>query len=632
MPQEVDTGVRDPERFRAVLPSDRFDEFRQKTQEARELLRERVVWNVNSTAKGGGVVELLRPLVAYARGAGIDTRWLVIDGSPGFFEVTKRVHNRLHGSEGDGGKLDEQARRVYEEVLADNAAALRDRVRAGDVVILHDPQTAGLVEPMRAAGALVIWRCHVGVDEPNALVREAWDFLRPYIVSADVYVFSRAAFVWAGLDHDKVVVIAPTIDVFTPKNQDLSREQVGAILRVSGLIADGGAPDEEVAFERQDGTIGRVERKASMVEDEQLPEEAPLVLQVSRWDALKDPLGVIGGFAEHVPAATGAHLVYAGPAAEAVADDPEGLRMLQESIEARERLPRELRSRIHLATLPMEDLDENAVMVNALQRHARVITQKSIAEGFGLTVAEAMWKGRPVVASRVGGIQDQIVQGESGLLLDDPRDLVAFGTAIAELLDDRARAEEIGRAARERVRDRFLSVRSLLDYLAVVRRLIRHSDADEGGAKMDGNGKPRPVIVVGVNGSDRAERALHWSIDEAKLRGAEIRIVTAWHVPLAVHTARGTSAPPAGASLEETLRDAATRVAQSAAKKVSEETDLPVETTVVEGHAADVLIDSSRGADLLVLGAPAHSGLSSGLTSVAVQCALHAPAPTTIGR
>jgi trehalose synthase len=631
MPQEVDIGARDPERFRAVLPPDRFDELIRKTAEARELLHGRVVWNVNSTAKGGGVVELLRPLVAYARGAGVDTRWLVIDGSPGFFEVTKRIHNHLHGSRGDGGALDDRARRLYEEVLAENVAALGERVHEGDVVILHDPQTAGMVDAMRARGAATIWRCHVGVDEPNDLVREAWNFLRPYIRAADAYVFSRETFVWESLDRSKVVVIAPTIDAFTPKNQDLPPELVTAVLNVSGLIESDGA-EREVVFERQDGTLGRVERRATLVEDERIRPHTPLVLQVSRWDALKDPIGVIQGFAEHVPDDTGAHLVYAGPAVEAVADDPEGLRMLQESISFREGLPNEARRRIHLATLPMEDLDENALLVNALQRHANVITQKSLAEGFGLTVAEAMWKGRPVVASRVGGIQDQIVHRESGVLLEDPRDLAAFGAALTELLSDRPRAEQIGRAARERVRDRFLSVRSLLDYLAVVRRIVKPVRDHEGGTKMDGNGKTRQLIVVGVNGSDRSDRALHFSIDEAKLRGASIRIVTAWHVPLAVHTAHGGSAPPAGVSLEDALRETAANVAQSAAKTVSEETDLPVETSVVEGHAADVLIDSSRGADLLVLGAPGRGGLSGGLTSVTVQCALHAPAPTAIGR
>jgi trehalose synthase len=202
-----------------------------------------------------------------------------------------------------------------------------------------------------------------------------------------------------------------------------------------------------------------------------------VVLQVSRWDALKDPIGVIRGFAEHVPASMGAHLVYAGPDVEAVADDPEGVRMLRRSLQERESLPRDVRSRIHLASLPMEDMDENALLVNALQRHARVIAQKSLAEGFGLTVAEAMWKARPVVGSRVGGIQDQIVHGESGVLIDDPRDLAAFGAAISALLVDEAAADRLGRAARERVLDRFTSVRSLLDYLALIRRVLPQAEA-----------------------------------------------------------------------------------------------------------------------------------------------------------
>jgi trehalose synthase len=184
-------------------------------------------------------------------------------------------------------------------------------------------------------------------------------------------------------------------------------------------------------------------------------------------------VGVIRGFADHVPAETGCHLVYAGPSVEAVADDPEGVQVLRDSIAARDLLPLEARRRIHLATLPMDDLDENAVIVNALQRHARVVVQKSIAEGFGLTVAEAMWKGRPVVATRVGGIADQIVDGESGILLDNARDLPALGRAITALLNNQERAEQMGRAAHERVRNHFLSARSLLDYLTVIERILR---------------------------------------------------------------------------------------------------------------------------------------------------------------
>jgi trehalose synthase len=142
------------------------------------------VWNINSTARGGGVVELLQPLVAYARGGGVDARWVVIDGSPEFFAITKRLHNRLHGADGDGRALDDAARAVYERTNEENVAALVGRVREGDVVIVHDPQPAGSIAALRDAGAVVLWRCHVGIDTPNDRVREAWAFLRPYILPA----------------------------------------------------------------------------------------------------------------------------------------------------------------------------------------------------------------------------------------------------------------------------------------------------------------------------------------------------------------------------------------------------------------------------------------------------------------
>ncbi len=471
MPTEIDILAKDPERFREVLTPDRFEEFERRAEEARGLLTGRSVWNVSSTSRGGGVVELLRPLLGYARGVGVDARWLVIDGSAEFYEVTKRIHNRLHGFDGDGGPLDSWARQMYEDTLAENVAAFAARVQIGDVVILHDPQPVGMARALQPLAAALIWRCHVGTDEPNDLTREAWSFLRPYVRCADAYVFSRRAFVWEGLDLERVAVIAPSIDPFTAKNSDLAAETVLRVLRACAVVVDGGSAGS-VTFRRLDGTSARVERRADMVEDESLRADTPVVAQVSRWDALKDPVGVVRGFAEHVPAETGSHLVCAGPSGSAVTDDPESAQVLHDTIAARSLLPADARRRIHLATLPMDDLDENAVMVNALQRHARVVVQKSIAEGFGLTVTEAMWKSRPVVASSVGGIGEQIVDGESGILLDDPRNLAAFGAAVTDLLRDPPRAEQLGHLARERVRDRFLSTRSLLDYLTVIRRAL----------------------------------------------------------------------------------------------------------------------------------------------------------------
>jgi trehalose synthase len=471
MPQEIDISPVDPGRFRSVLAPAQLAALDAGQDESRKRLEGRVVWNINSTAHGGGVVELLRPLVAYSRGAGIDARWLVIDGTPEFFTITKRIHNRLHGAEGDGGALDDNARRIYEAVLEQNVSEMAGRVREGDVVIVHDPQPAGMISHFVDAGAAVIWRCHVGLDHPNERAREAWAFLRPYILPAAAYVFSRESFAWDGLDSSRIAVIAPSIDPFAPKNVELDPDTVRAVLRDSGILADVD-PGPPATFRRADDTPGRIERRAEMIEDVELTSGMPVVLQVSRWDALKDPLGVIRGFAQHVPAETGAHLVYAAPAVQALDDDPEGARVRDEAIAERQRLPAEARRRIHLASLPMDDGEENAIITNALQRHARVVVQKSLAEGFGLTVAEAMWKARPVVASKIGGIQDQIVDGDTGLLLEDPRDLAAYGEAVTQLLEDPAAAEQMGQRAMESVRDRFLSPRSLLNYRALIAKAL----------------------------------------------------------------------------------------------------------------------------------------------------------------
>jgi trehalose synthase len=420
-----------PERFESVL-EERYPQFANAIVHAQALFEGRTIWNVNSTAKGGGVAEMLRSLLAYTIGARIDARWVVIDGSPDFFRVTKRIHNKLHGAPGDGGPLDEDQRRVYESILSANGKELASLITQGDVVILHDPQTAGLVEVVKDTGAAVIWRCHVGLDTPNDEARSAWRFLRPYVQPAHAYVFSRRAFVWEDLDEDKIAIIPPSIDAFSPKNQDLSDGEVAAILTGSGVVSNGS--DTKPLYERTDGRQARVERKAEVIGGP-LPRDATVVVQVSRWDRLKDPAGVMRG---------------------RLYDD----------------LPAEARDRVHLATLPMEDGEENAVIVNAIQRHASIVVQKSLAEGFGLTVAEAMWKSRPVVASRIGGIQDQIEHGRTGLLVDDPNDLSEFGSRVLSLLEDTDGAERMGQEARSRVRTDFLGPRHLMQYLDLVDRLL----------------------------------------------------------------------------------------------------------------------------------------------------------------
>jgi trehalose synthase len=470
---EVDISPVSPDRFQEVLTPERFRGFMEQVDQTLQLLAGRTIWNINSTATGGGVAEMLRSLVAYVKGAGLDARWLVIPGDPAFFRVTKRIHNHLQSSPGDGGQLDEEARLTYESALADSAERVVARVRARDIVIVHDPQPAGLVPPLEEHGAHVVWRCHVGLDEPDDLARNAWRFLLPYVRPAEAYVFSRAAFAWEVLDPQRISVIPPSIDAFSTKNREMAKDQVWALLQGAGVVAgEPRAPRAAAMFTRMDGTEVALRHQAHMFQTAAATLEDRLVVQVSRWDRLKDPLGVIRGFADHVAPASDAHLLLAGPEVEGVADDPEGGQVLMDCLSAWSDLPSEVMSRIHLAVLPMADFEENAALVNAIQRQAWIVVQKSLAEGFGLTVSEAMWKGRPVVASAIGGIQDQIEHGRTGLLIHNPRDLAEYGSAVRSLLDDPDRAARIGNAARERVRDRFLGPRHLLQYADLTRRLV----------------------------------------------------------------------------------------------------------------------------------------------------------------
>lgn len=286
------------------------------------------------------------------------------------------------------GPLGDSERGVYDQATADSAQELRALIRGGDMVILHDPQTAGLAAPIRAAGHECRRDCFV----------------------PDVHPCGR----------------------FTRAGRPARRH-----------CAVGPPPGATV----------------------------PLVVQVSRWDHVKDMGGVMRAFAEEVAPNTSAHLLLAGPSVTAVADDPEASRVLLECLEQWRLLPHAVRARIHLACLPMRDVEENAAIVNAIQRHGAVVTQKSLAEGFGLTVAEAMWKGRPVVGSAVGGIQDQIVAGESGILIDDPADLTAFGGAVRGLLDDPALADRMGSAAELRVNEHFLGGTHLERWGALIQKL-----------------------------------------------------------------------------------------------------------------------------------------------------------------
>jgi trehalose synthase len=459
----------DPKRFETILDSDRYASFRDAARRTAALLRGRKVWHVNTASVGGGVAEMLRSLLGYMVGDEVETGWLVLEGEDEFFRITKRVHNLLHGQDGDGGELGTDERATLERTMASEAHHLTTLVRPSDIVVVHDPQPASLIPVLKERGVKVIWRCHVGIDDPNELARTAWAFLLPYIVQADAVVFSRREYAWEGLDVDRLWVIAPSIDAFSSKNQAMTAEAEAGILRAAEILqADGSG---EPTFIRADGTRATVSRKARMIQERPLPADVPIVVQVSRWDRLKDPEGVLSAFAAHVAEESNAHLVLAGPETGSVSDDPEEQAVLEASIEAWHACPPRARGRIHLTCLPMEDLEENGAIVNALQRRADVVVQKSLAEGFGLTVAEAMWKGRPVVASRVGGIQDQIEHGRSGFLVD-PTDYEEFGRAVSGLLADGDGAARIGADAHRRILDEFLDPRQLVQFGDVLEGIL----------------------------------------------------------------------------------------------------------------------------------------------------------------
>ena len=471
--REIEIQPAPLERLAQLLSEQRAQRLAAYASQARVLLGGRTVWNINATSKGGGVAEMLQFMLAYGRGAGVDTRWLVLDGDHEFFMITKRLHNFLHGSPGDGGPLGVEQREHFARVLSFNLPMAEQVVKPGDIVLLHDPQTAGLVDGLRRRGAHVVWRCHIGRDVPDALTDIGWAFLRGFIHDADGFVFSRREYVPSWVPADKVVIVAPSIDPFSAKNIPLSEDRVRSSLARAGLV--GNSPDPaQLGFTRRDGSVGEVRAHEKLIHGHgPIPDDARLVVQVSRWDRLKDMPGVLKGFTDCLDTLPAdAHLALVGPEAAGVADDPEGAAVFDECRSLWDRLPRRDQDRVHLVSLPMDDVDENAHLVNAMQQRSAAVVQKSLVEGFGLTVTEAMWKARPVIASAVGGIRDQIEDGVHGLLLDDPLDLESFATALERILGDEAFAAKLGENARERVEDQYLGDRHLIQYAELFAALI----------------------------------------------------------------------------------------------------------------------------------------------------------------
>ena len=376
-----------------------------------ERLRGKTIQHINSTAVGGGVAEILNRMVPLLQELGVETKWDVIKGGAQFFEVTKKFHNALHA------RPVEITKRDFEVFLETGQKNIEELDTYGDIVFVHDPQPIMLVKKRQSNKW--IWRCHVDVSEPN---EEVWNFLMEFIVRYDAVVFSAPDF--SRKLPIRQFLIAPSIDPLSDKNKDLPQETIDAVLRKY-----------------------------------QIPRDKPIITQISRFDRLKDPAGVLEAYKE-VRKYINCRLVLAGGGAS---DDPEGAAVYSE---VKEKAKGD--KNIHILLLVQNDIE-----INALQRASTVIIQKSLREGFGLTVAEGLWKAKPVVASNIGGIPLQIKHKYSGLLCHSVQG-AAF--AIKQLLNSPAYAKKLGENGREHIRNNFLITRHLRDYMLLFLSLYHKED------------------------------------------------------------------------------------------------------------------------------------------------------------
>ncbi|MFI1330873.1 glycosyltransferase [Streptomyces sp. NPDC020845] len=432
---------------------------------ALDALDGRTIWHINTTAVGGGVAELLRSAMSRHAEAGMRARWLVMNGDQEFFGITKQLHHLFHGSPGHGRPLGEGEFAAYERTTREAAATALTHMNPGDLVLLHDPQTLGMAPALRRAGMRVAWRSHIGTSFPGPEVTAAWTFLGPFLKEPLRCVFSLPDYVPPGLEPQRVAIIAPAIDDVSDKCRPMEDAEARGVLATVGLLGSPGPTN------LGEGVAAYAGRRVTVWQDEPVPPGAPTVLQLARWDPLKDMAGTLTSFIRHIDPATRAHLILAGPDPADVADDPENMAVFDAVLRDRAALPADVRRRVHLVGLGLADdtaeLRANALIVNALQRYATVVVQKSLEEGFGLAVAEAMWKGRPLVASAVGGIRAQVTHGVTGLLVDDPTDLAAFGRQVGRLLGDEALRDRLGRAAQDHCAPRYLAEREFRDHASL---------------------------------------------------------------------------------------------------------------------------------------------------------------------
>jgi trehalose synthase len=446
-------------------------------------LRGRKVWMVNSTARGGGVAEMMPKLVSLLRELGVDVEWVVMGSrEPRFFELTKRLHNLIHGQGDPGLGPDDHA--LYAAVSSENAAALKERLGPRDVLVVHDPQPLGMGALVkRETGNPFIFRCHIGLDAETVETRAAWGFLQPWAEACDRAVFTAREYVPEFL-ADRSVLITPAIDPLSYKNRELSPHKLVGILKSAGL-ARSRHPVVPARFPQRARRLGPDGEFHAMDEESDIGIPfRPIVTQVSRWDRLKGYVPLLDAFAylkhtvgrramneRHRRRLAHVRLVMAGPDPEAVADDPEARDVLLELASRYRDLPHWLQEEVAIVSLPMHSRENNALMVNALQRCSSVVVQNSLREGFGLTVTEAMWKQCAILGSRACGVRLQVRDGVDGHLVADSQNHRALADLLDATLEDLPGDARTGRSAQRRVHDEFLvftQVRRWLETLAGV--------------------------------------------------------------------------------------------------------------------------------------------------------------------
>ena len=395
------------EEYRAFMRNGLIDEI----YELASSLRGARVAHINATSNGGGVAEILRSLVPLYNDLGIETAWRVMEGSNPFFDVTKRMHNAMQGAKNG---FTQQDLDIYLSCNRDNAKALCDGEY--DVVFIHDPQPAAIRQFAQGTAKHWVWRCHIDTSTPNP---ETWRFVSDMVNRYDAAVFSLPDFVGPGISVSDVAIIPPAIDPRAPKNVRMTGKQAGEVVAAHGVDP------------------GR-----------------PFISQISRFDPWKDPLGVIAVFEELKRSHPELQLVMLGNFAD---DDPEGVVMYEKVVAAASGV-----ADVHIIT-GLTD------MVNPFQSMSRVVLQKSLREGFGLTVTEALWKGTPVVAGNVGGIRLQVMDGVGGFRVDS---IAKCAVKVDYLLSHEQDRVALGESGRENVRSNFLIPRLLRDELALIRRLV----------------------------------------------------------------------------------------------------------------------------------------------------------------